>query len=377
MCGCFCSFARTLLKPVFALVLAFQISPLASRADAPQVRVGFSGIASGPWAAWGENLNNGFFLAHAQSRTPCTVDFQDDQSDPRKTLTNVQKFLADKAQLLIITPMESLHAVMPLAARHNVPVFALGSISEEILDRYPHIVAALDTYADADPRFIAAYMGSAGTIKTVAIVNGTNSVGEAMGARMKIEAQRRGIAVTRQFSVPLDTAEYHSIIALLQRDNPNALFVHQGEQNLLTFVRQARQGGFTGQIYTISAIENDETRKAMGAYLEGVRYVFPPASTDETPQAVAFRKSYQSRYGAMPAVNAAIGFDAFRIIERALAACPSAALPCLSSFFRSKPTFEGAAGTLTIDEHRGPLRPLGLQEIRDGKFVWVTKKIAL
>ena len=361
---------------ILCALLVAQACPGEVAAEDKPLAVGFSSILSGPWAAWGSSLHNGFFLAKEQSLTALSIDFQDDRGDPKTTLNNVQKFVAEGVRVVVIGPMESLEAGAPIAARKDIPVFALGNITEDILIRHPNIIA-LNAYADADPRFIAVYLQSLGRIRTLAIVNGTNSVGEVMGARMMAEAKKRGLKVVGQFSLAVDSSDYRPVIAKLSHLRPDALFVHQGEQGLLTFLRQSRQGGFYGEIYTIFTIENDETTKNMGPYLEGIKYTFPAGPDNAAPDTVKFLLDYESRYHASAGGNAAIGFDALRIIETSLRACPSASLDCLMSYFKETPNFTGVAGTLTIDHNRGPIRPLGLKEIRNGKFVWVTKKIEL
>lgn len=364
-----------LLATCQSLAMADQSSP-GDPTRFAHISLGFSSILSGPWAAWGVGVHNGFFLAKEQFGEPLRVDFQDDRGEPKQTLSNVQKFVAERSQVIVIGPMEGLEAAAPIAARKGLPVFALGSITEEILARHPNLIA-LNAYADADPRYLAAYLQSATTVRTLAILTGTNNVGETMGARMALEAKRRGIEVVRQVSMAVDSSDYRTVVSKLASARPDALFVHQGEQSLLTFIRQAREGGFKGDIYTIFTLETDETRKAMGPHLEGVRYTFPLGTDSGDPKTQKFIKDYQLRYGEIPGGNAAIGFDAFHIIVRSLRSCSSAELECLLAHFREMPDYHGVAGMLTIDSKRGPVRPFGLKEIRNGEFVWLAKDIPL
>jgi len=60
-----------------------------------------------------------------------------------------------------------------------------------------------------------------------------------------------------------------------------------------------------------------------------------------------------------------------------LTACPDAAMSCIIDHFRRNPSSSGAAGQVTIDSNRGPRRPLGIKEIRNGKFEWVRRKVEL
>ncbi len=362
---------RTLLAPLLIFVTVFAHGEQPSSPP----HIGISSILTGPWASWGTSVKDGFLLAAEHSGLPFKIEFQDDQADSKQVLSNVQKFLMERKDLIVIGPMEGIDAAAPIVAKHGLPVIALGEITDDILRRQPNVIA-LNTYADADPRYTAAFLAKVG-MKRLAIVNGSNNVGEAMGARMETEAKLRSITVVSHDAVQIDTADFRTLAAKIRKSAPDAVFIHQGDHGLLNFVRQLRLGGYKGEILTIFTFESDETRKAYGTYLNGVKYTFPLGADPTDANWRSFSDAFEKRYGYLANANAAMAYDSFRILEQALVACPDAKLDCFTEHFKKHSDYSGAAGSLRINENRGPQRPMGIKEIRDGKFEWVLRDIVL
>ena len=338
------------------------------------ITIGFTTVLSGPWAAWGTSGLNGVLLASEINRNKYSINYQDDRCEPKVALSNVRKFILDSPELIIAGGMEVLEAIAPVAKKESLPIFSLGSITENILKKHNNIIA-LNAFADLDARYLAPYLASLNTIKSISLVHGTNQVGEAMADQLVVELTKRKIKILSKEAVPVETLDFKDIVTKIVHQNPDSVWVHQSENTLLTFIRQLKQLGYKGEIYTIFTFECDSTKTMAGNFLEDVKYTFPLGQNIANQIKVNFETSYREKHGSMPDENAAIGYDAFFIIDKAISACREKGLECYQNYFSKGLTFNGASGKLHITKTRGAMRPYGIKRYHSGEFEWVEREI--
>lgn len=345
--------------------------------DKVEVKAGVSLVFTGAWAAWGESIRNGLMLGVTDAHNKFILDAQDDQCQPSQAVTNTNKFLSiDNNDLIFMGCMENLEAVAPLVRAKKKLLFALGGISDEILNRYGNIVS-LNSYADGDARYVGPYIAQQPHIKKVAILVSTTTFGDALGAKLSEILKSKGLTVTALESTAVDTQDYRSLISRLQAGQPDAIFFHQGEESAVSLVKQIRQLGFKGDIFTSFTFENDAVRKSGGSFLDGVKYVYPiNASTDST-ELETFEKRFQEKFGTSPNANALMAYDGIILVDRAVTKCGVKNSECVKDFFATMGDSRGLAGDVHFEKNGGALRPYGLKQYKDGKFEWVEKHISL
>lgn len=366
-----------MIKYIVSLLILFFSVNATAESSPESIRVGFTSVLTGPWAIWGTNGRDGVALAAQSTSNRFDIEFQDDRCDPKEALSNTRKFLShNPPEILIVGCMENLEAIAPVARLHDLPVFALGNITDDILNRYDNVFA-LNAYADLDARFIAPYLEKLDSVHSIAIVHGTNNVGEKMGRTVEDEVVKRKLKVSIKIATPVETTDFRTVAARIVHSKPDVVWVHQSEATLLTFIRQLRESGYKGEIVTIFTLESDATKKAAPAFLEGVKYTFPTEGTDNSLKTQEFKINFKTKFGYEANANASIAFDALHVIDRAVTQCQRLGLECYRKFFGANRQFDGVAGRLTVTENRGALRPYGVKEFRGGNFIWVERNVGL
>jgi len=122
---------------VFLSMLFFPCNLLAEEQRRTFV-IGFIGALSGPAAVYGIAARNGIEMAldELDLRDSFTVLYEDDQFEPRRTVSAFHK-LAGRSDVDLIISIASTpsHAVAPLAQSRQIPLFAWASDSAVALDR--------------------------------------------------------------------------------------------------------------------------------------------------------------------------------------------------------------------------------------------------
>lgn len=373
------------MKRVFAismvLALIVSVNNSANAESIPSVQskeklpLGLSTVLSGPWAGWGQSMANGFILANEMLKDKYAIDIQDDHADTVSAKTIMRSFSAIKnMKFSMAGAVEILSAIGPVAAQNGNTVLCLGSMTKAIAEKNPTLVSFF-SLADTEAHYLAPYIASRPDLKTISILHGTNDFGEAMGESLDKLLSERGVKVLHKDSVAIETTDFRSIASRLVRNKPAALFVHLSETSLVTFIRQVRQLGYQGEIYTVFVFENEAVRKAGGAILEGVRYTYPVESLKNSALYEEFYKRYKERFGIEPTSTAAVAYDAVHFLDEAITKCGNSDSACVLREVSKPQTWEGVAGKIILKGDRTALRPHGLKEFHQGEFRWLKRDL--
>lgn len=126
------------MKKIIILTLALAIFVTACKqkqeTQAPQkptVKIGAIFPLSGPVAFWGDALKQGVEMAQedlGETKFKYEIILEDDQMDPKKTALAFQKLVnVDKVDVIISAAAGPGNVVAPLAEKHRIPHFAIGS----------------------------------------------------------------------------------------------------------------------------------------------------------------------------------------------------------------------------------------------------------
>jgi branched-chain amino acid transport system substrate-binding protein len=109
-----------------------------------------------------------------------------------------------------------------------------------------------------------------------------------------------------------------------------------------------------------------------GTAVEGSYVSNHYSADDPSPRVQDFIKKYKEKYGAVPDSLAALGYDSARVVIDAMKRAGTTTGPELRDAIAKTTDFPGVAGTITLDEHRNPVKPAVVLKVEGGKFKYVT-----
>lgn len=365
-------FTRILLLVLLLLIPAMSFAD--ENPPPREVKLGFLAPLSGPFAAWGESILRGAELAAQDTRIRFRIDIQDDACEATKALTIGTKFVAVDGVRFVIGPGcdDALLALAPVARQHHALLFSTGLLGESVFRGNPNVIN-FSTQISAEAQRLAKQIADDG-VRDIAIVHGTNSFGEEYATQLTVALQAAGIGYTNE-PTPLGTTDFRSLLLKIKQRKPDAIFLHQGESEALSFLAQLRAIDKKIAIYSNYAFENEATRKAPPMLLEGVVYTYPLNEAESSAEYQAFLRRFAEKFGqsSVPTASSFYAYDGLRLLDVALMSCGENS-ECVNEFFKSSGTRHGLSGRMTYRADGGLIREYGTKRVRGGSFTWLARK---
>ena len=277
--------------------------------------------AAGPWKeGYGELNRLGIELAMAEINASggvrgrkLEVLMRDDDADGATAAAIAEDFVANPKVLAVVGHVNS-GAMM--AAAHiydgHLPAIATTATSPDLSGVSPWVfrVISSDSTNGQDLARFAFQLGR----RRAAILYENNAYGRGL-----TESFQRNFAGRVVLADPIDEAgtQFEPYITYLKQSRPDIVFIAGTDLSGLGLLREARRQGmvadFLGGDGWTGIVSDREASE--GAYVGS-----PFTAADPRPQVQRFVKAFQDRFHRVPDANAALAYDATRLLVRAIVA---------------------------------------------------------
>jgi branched-chain amino acid transport system substrate-binding protein len=327
--------------------------------------------AAGPWKeSYGIMTRRGIDLAveeinHAGGirGTPLRVAERDDEANGARATAIAQEFVRDKNILAVIGHVNS--GAM-LAAAHvydgELTAVATSASSPDLTGISPWVFRVIPSDSLNGVglgRFASQIGGTDPVMKEASVLYENDSYGRGLA-----DAFRKNFRGTIISFDPIDESLTNAepYISYFKTRRPGIVFVASREQAALAILREAKRqqlgAVFLGGDGWQSIVT--DTAASEGAYV-GTSF----NADEQSPAVQRFVTAFRKKYGATPDAFAALGYDATKLVARAISkkgASRSGIRDYLASLDASHP-FEGVAGTLYFSDGGDP-RGMGFRVAR-------------
>ncbi|SEA86615.1 amino acid/amide ABC transporter substrate-binding protein, HAAT family [Variovorax sp. YR216] len=312
-----------MLDTAKAGVLAIAATALAQPALA-DVKVGFSGVMSGPVGILGQEQYDGFMLGVELLQgklggQTATVLKEDDQVRPEVGAQITRKYLEkDKVDVLVGLGFTNvLMASLPLIAESGVPALATNAGPSAVAGASckPNLFT-LAWQSDGPAEGMGSYMTSKGVKKVVLLAPNYQA------GRDMLNGFKRFFkgAVVDEIYTQINQPDYSAEIAQVQAANPDAVFFFYSGGMGVNFIKQMNQAGLGGgklplySVFTVDATTLPALKdQAVGVYSSALW----DAGLDN-PASKQFVAAFEKKYRRTPSLYAATGFDAANLLDAAI-----------------------------------------------------------
>ncbi|TBW36997.1 ABC transporter substrate-binding protein [Siculibacillus lacustris] len=294
-------------------------------AEADPIKIGFVSTLSGPSAALGVHMRDGFQLAVKElggklGGQPTEVIVVDDELKPDVAVTKV-KALLDRDHVDVVAGVVFSNVMMAIAK----PIFesetfiVSGNAGPSPLAGAgcsPYFFAA-SYQNDQNHETMGAYAQAQGYKKVVLMTPNYQAGKDSMAG---FKRHFKGEVLDEIFT-PLGQLDFAAEIAKIVAAGPDAVFTFMPGGMGVNLVKQWSQAGLTGKLPFLSAFTVDETtlpatQDAALGLMSGAEW----APNLDTAENKAFVAAYEKEYGVVPSLYAAQGYDAAKLIDGALKA---------------------------------------------------------
>lgn len=306
-----------------ALAATILAAPAAALAD--PVKVGFVSTLSGPPAALGVHMRDGFLLAVKElggklGGQPTEVVVVDDELKPDVAVSKVKALLErDKVDIVAGTVFSNvLMAIQkPVLANETFLISANAGPSPLAGKGCSPFFFSASYQNDQVHSVMGQYAQDKGFKRVILITPNYQAGKDAMAG---FKRHYKGEVVEEIFT-QLGQLDFSAELAKIQAAKPDAIFTFMPGGMGVNLVKQYQQAGLAGQIPFLSSFTIDETtlpatQDAAVGLLSGAEW----APDLDTPQNKAFVAAYEKEYGVVPSLYAAQGYDAAMLIDGALKA---------------------------------------------------------
>ena len=303
---------------------AFLASALfASTAAHADIKIGFSGVLSGPQAALGQDQYDGFMLAvellgGSLGGQKVNVISEDDQLKPDVGAQILQKFIEkDKVDAVVGLGFSNvLMAQVRRLKESGVVALTTNAGPAPIAGKMcmPNLFV-MGWQNDGMSEAMGQYAQNQG-YKNVYLMSSNYQAGKdkLSGFKRYYKGQ-----VLNEVYTPLGQLDYSAEISSLQAAKPEALFVFYTGGLGVNFVRQLRQAGVMGKLPFFSdSLIDANTLSALKGQAVGAIYGATWATILDNPQNKKFVKAFEAKYKRMPSEYAVNGFDAAYLLDTAV-----------------------------------------------------------
>lgn len=288
-----------------------------------EVKIGFSGVFSGPTAAVGQDQYDGFMLGvellgNKLGGEAVTVLREDDQLKPELGNQITRKFIdRDKVDAIVGLGFSNvLMASLPRIAESGTVAIATNAGPSPLAGAscLPNVFSAA-WQNDGTAEAMGKYAQDRG-FKRVYLMAPNYQAGKdyIAGFKRYFKGQVLDEAYTQ-----VNQPDYAAEIAQLQAAGPDAVFVFYPGGMGVNFVKQYSQAGLGRKIPLLSAFTVDGT--TVGALRDAAVGAVSGAMWDtalKTPGNDEFVAKFTAKYGRTPSHYAAVGYDTARLLDVAV-----------------------------------------------------------
>lgn len=349
-----------------AIVAAVALGNLAcGPGESPDVKLGAILSLQGAGAPYGQSIQRGIEMAVEQinaaggvnvfevGQKPLILLVRDDRSLPAVGVQAAQELIDEGIVAAIGAVVSGVTlAVAPVFQQAQIVLMSPASSTPKLSNAGSFIYRNFPS-DDLEALNTADYVFNVVHVPEAAVIAQQSEFGLGQKNAFIQRFRLLGGRALGQESYPTDSsAETITMhVRRLLEEDPPAIYIAGYTADTAMVARAIRAEGSDAPLFGTGAVLADDLVAAGGDAVEGLAFPQAPFDIDSDADNVRrFVADYQTKYGMMPDVYAAHGYDAVRIIAQALGEAGTDAQE-LRFYLNSMNPYEGLAGVTAFDEN--------------------------
>ncbi len=323
-----------------------------SSSEEDVIKIGFVSSLSGDAGIWGQSLQKGFDFAvdeynSKDGNLPIKVVYEDDECGATTGISSFNKVITiDGVSYITGTVCSSVAmSVANVVDEERILYIASGATNPAVVHQSDMIFRLWpdDSY---DAKAISEYAIMTLNLSTFYIAHlNDNPIGLAVKDSFERVVAHYNKTIYGSDDYSSDERDFRSTITKLIANNPDAVYVQTLPEQLPIFVNQLRNLGYNGVILLYGPSAASEN------ILDGISnptdlYYAVPRNVQQT----SFWENYQTVTGEAPDALMALGYDSFKLLEKAIDSCGKDTI-CARDYILHLDEFESARGSFAFDEY--------------------------
>jgi branched-chain amino acid transport system substrate-binding protein len=369
---------RTWLSGCRPLLLA---GALAAGATAPalaeELRIGFIAAMTGPFAAVGRDMVDGFQMyldEHKNGFGGAQVRFilEDNQAKPDVAVTKARKLiLQDHVHIFIggiLAPTG--YALAPVSTAEKtvyIPsIPAADDLTQRQLDKYPYFIRT--GWSSSQPSHPFGQWACDQGYKKIAVVAADYAFGYEVVGGFQKSFEECGGKIIQKIWPPLGTKDFGPYIPTIKQD-ADAIFTLMVGPMSLQFPKQLAASGNKLPVIGGGTSYDEFTLPAMGDEAIGAVSALQYSAALETPKNEAFVKAYRAKYNKVPSYFSESNYTTAQLIDEVMQKT-GGKWPGPEQFIKTMQglKIDAVRGPVSFDEMRNPVQNIYIRKVERRKM---------
>lgn len=371
-----------LLISVFMLILLAACSGADTTGDGDSksadgtvsAKIGVISYLSGPGAAYGEAITNGFNLAldeiNEKGDVKIELVIEDSAGKQEQALTVAQKLMSDDDIVALLGPTLSteMNVVAPEADLNGIPIMGTSTTAKGIPQIGEYVFRNSLPESLAIPAALEKAV-AAEDAKTVAILYGNDDLFTKSGFdTMKEEAENMGLDILTIETFQKGQSDYNAQLTKIKDLDPDLILASALYNEGAVIMDQARKMGIEVPFVGGNGFNSPQVIEIAGDAAEGLIVATPWFGDKDEPKVQEFVKKYEEEYGAKPDQFAAQAYDALYIMAEGLKNAGEADRDALRDALAEIKDLDGVLGKFSFDKDGDVVMEPTVLVIKEGKF---------
>jgi branched-chain amino acid transport system substrate-binding protein len=304
---------------------------------------------------------------------------EDDQSKQEEAANAVSKLISQNGVIAMLGEVASSASIAaaPICQSNKIPMITPSSTNEQVTKKGDYIfrVCFTDNYQGENQAIFAnQWCEENKKPKNVAIltdVKSDYSTGLTKVFTDKFSSLGGKVIITQSYAN--GDSDFRSQLTAIKATNPSLLYVPGYYTDIGQIAGQRADLGMNVPMLGGDGWESPRLIEIGGKALEGCFYTNHYFADDPTPIVHDFVEKYKARWGSKPDALAALGYDAAKVMAKALERTGGKGGAELRDSIGQTKGFAGVTGTITIGPERNAVgKKLVIEEIKGGQLTLKT-----
>ncbi|NLM49552.1 MAG: ABC transporter substrate-binding protein [Clostridiaceae bacterium] len=371
------------IKKMLALVLSGMLMlslAACGGEDANNIVIGGLAPLTGDVAVYGVAAKNGAELAFKEINDAGGIGGKkivfkvlDEKGEVNEAVNSYENLKSQKIVALLgdVTSKPTM-AVAQIAAEDRMPMITATATAEAVTTYGDNIfrVCFLDPYQGQTMAQFAAQNLQAK--KAAIIYNNADDYSTGVAEAFEKAAKEKGMEVVAKESYGADDKLFKSQLTKIAAQNPDVLFIPDYYNRVALIASQAKEVGITATLLGADGwdgIFNDPNVDA--STVEGAYFCNHYSTEDEAKEVQDFIKAYSEAYGQQPNSFAALGYDAAKILAKAIEKAGSNDKEAIIKALQET-EYDGVTGHIKF-KNGNPIKSVSIIKIVNGQYTLDSK----
>ena len=282
----------------------------------------------------------------------------DDQSDPKKGVSNANIIGADDAILAVVGHYNSGVAIpsSEVYNKYNLGMISPGATATDLTDRELPTVNRIVGRDDAQGPAAAKHMVENLGAKTIFIIQDKTAFGTGIAEEVKKAAEAMGAEIVGFEGITVGEKDFNGVINQISSKKPDAVFFGGLYTEAGIVLKQMREKGLETPFVGADALDSSGLVDIAGDAVRNTFFTTVAGDVTSSETGQEFVKKYEEKYGKTVEAFSVYGYDTMgavlAAVERAIEA-NDGKLPtreAVSAEIRATKDYKGALAEVTFDE---------------------------